>query len=186
MMDRYRSRRRTPTIWNPFREIEQMERMMDETFGRPQIWRRLPEEEYVWSPTIEIYEKENNYIVRMELPGVNSEDVDISMSGDTLTVKGERKLPEEIKDEEYQLCEVCYGSFTRTLTLPEPVNAEKIEAKFENGVLNLRIPKAEEAKPKQIKIQSRASLTQPKMSQEKSEREQEISSQQKSKSSKNQ
>jgi HSP20 family protein len=134
--------------------MEEMERMMDETFGRPMMWRRMPEEEIGWSPTMEIYEKDNNYVVRMELPGVKPEDVDISMSGDTLTVKGARNPPEDVKDEAYQLCEVCYGSFTRSITLPEAVDSDKIEANYDNGVLNLRIPKAEQAKTKQIKLTS--------------------------------
>jgi HSP20 family protein len=152
MMERYRPRRRSMTTWSPFREMEEMERMIEETFGRPTVWRRAPEEQYVWAPSIEMYEKENDYFIRMEIPGVNPQDVDISLSGDTLTVKGERKPPENIEDEAYQLCEVCYGSFTRSITLPEPVKAEKIEATFGNGILNLRVPKAEEVKPKQIKI----------------------------------
>jgi HSP20 family protein len=155
MMERYRPRRRALATWNPLREMEEMERMIDEAFGRPMMWRRLPEEEYIWSPSIEMYEKENTYIVRMELPGVRPEDVEISMSGDTLMVKGERKPPEDIKDEEYQLCEVCYGSFTRTIALPESVNADKIEANFENGILDIHLPKAEEIKPRQIKVQSK-------------------------------
>ncbi len=160
MMERYRPRRGSPMVWNPFREMEQMERMMDEAFGRPIIRRRLPEEEFIWSPAIEMYEKDNNYIVRMELPGIKPEDVDISVSGETLTVKGQRNPPEDIKDEAYQLCETCYGNFTRSITLPESVNADKIEANFENGILDIRIPKAEEAKPKQIKIQSKSKQSQ--------------------------
>jgi HSP20 family protein len=160
MMERYRPHRRSAMVWSPFREMEEMERMMDEMMNRPMMRRRSPEEEYIWAPAIEMYEKDNNYIIRMELPGVRPEDVDISMSGETLTVKGERKPPEDIQNEEYQLCEVCYGNFTRTITLPESVDADKIEANFENGVLDLRIPKAEEMKPKQIKVQSKSSQTQ--------------------------
>jgi HSP20 family protein len=147
-------------MWNPFREMEEMERAMNEAFGRPTMRRRSPEDVYVWSPSIEMYEKDNNYIVRMELPGIKPEDVDISVSGETLTVKGQRTPPEDIKDEAYQLCETCYGEFSRSIILPESVDADKIEANFENGILNLRIPKAEEAKPKQIKVQSKSSQSQ--------------------------
>ncbi len=154
MMERYRPRRRSMSVWNPFREIKEMERMMDENFGHPMMWRRLPEEEYIWAPAIEMYEKDNNFILRVEIPGVNPEDVDISLSGETLTIKGERKSPEDIQDEAYQYCEMCYGSFTRSVTLPEPVDSVNIKATFENGILDIRIPKAQEAKPRQIKIQS--------------------------------
>lgn len=160
MMEPFRPRRRSLSVWNPFREMEQMEQMMNESFMRPMMRRRLPDEEYMWAPAMEMFEKDNTFVIRMEIPGVRPEDVDISMSGDTLTIKGERKPQEDIKEEEYQLCEVCYGSFTRSITLPESVNADKIEANFENGILDLRIPKAEEIKPKQIKIQSKSSQPQ--------------------------
>jgi HSP20 family protein len=137
--------------------MEEMERMMEESFSRPMMRRRFPEEEYVWTPSIEMYEKEDKYIIRMEIPGVKPEQVEISISGDTLTVKGERTPPEDIANKDYQFCEVCYGSFVRSITLPEPIDADRIEANFENGLLDLRVPKAEEIKPKQIKIQSRQS-----------------------------
>ncbi|MDD5701547.1 MAG: Hsp20/alpha crystallin family protein [Dehalococcoidales bacterium] len=171
MMNRYLHRRRMPAAWSPFREMEEMERMMEETFGRPFMRRRLPEEEYIWAPSIEMYEKENSYIIRLELPGVKPDNVDISISGDTLTVKGERVPPEDIKDEEYQLCEMCYGSFNRSIVLPEPVNADAIEANFENGIMDIRLPKKEEVKPRQIKIQSRS--TQPQAQKQKSSGSQE-------------
>jgi HSP20 family protein len=160
MMERYRPHRRTPVLWNPFREMEEMERMMDEAFRRPVMWRRVPEAEFVWSPSIEMYQKENSYTIRLELPGVRPEDVDISMSGDSLIVKGERKPPEDMQDEAYQLCEVCYGSFTRTINLPESVDSDKIEANLENVILDIRVTKAEKVKPKQIKVQSKSSQSQ--------------------------
>jgi HSP20 family protein len=153
MMERYRPRRRSVAVWDPFQDMEEMARMMDANFGRPLMWRRLPGEDYLWSPSIEMYEKDNHYILRMEIPGVNPEGVDISLSGTNLTVKGERKGPEDIRDKAYQLCEMCYGSFSRSITLPEPVDSANITATFENGILDIRIPKAEEAKPRQIKIQ---------------------------------
>jgi HSP20 family protein len=152
MMERYRPRRRSKAVWNPFREMEEMEQMMNENFGRPSMWRRVPEDEYIWAPAIEMFEKNNNYILRLEIPGVRPEDVDITLTGETLTVKGERKAPEDIQDEAYQVCEMCYGSFTRSISLPEPVDSANIKATFENGILDIRIPKAEEARPRQIKI----------------------------------
>jgi HSP20 family protein len=169
MMERYRPRGRTPAV-KPFRDLEDMERMMEESWMRPLMWRRLPEEEFNWAPTMEILEKGKNYIMRMELPGISQEDVEISVSGDTITVKGERKPLEETKGEEYQMCEFCYGSFTRSITLPQTVNADKIEADFENGILEIRIPKAGETKPIQIKAQSKTK-SQPQLSQGKSSKQ---------------
>ncbi len=142
-------------VWNPFRELEQMERMVDETMNRPMMWRRVPGDQFTWMPSMELYEKENMYVVRLEMPGVKPEDVEISISGDTLTIKGERKPPENISEDEYQLCELCYGNFSRSISLPEPVNSDKVEANFENGILDIRLPKAEEVKTKQIKIQNK-------------------------------
>lgn len=77
------------------------------------------------------------------------------MSGDTLSLKGERQPPEGIKEEEWQSAEICYGPFSRFISIPSAVNADKIEANFENGILEIRLPKAEELKPKQIKVQTR-------------------------------
>lgn len=118
-------------------------------------WRRLPETDESWAPSMDMLEKENSFILRFELPGIASEDVDISMSGDILTVKGVRKTPAGVKEEEYQSSEICYGTFSRSITIPIAVNTTKIEANFENGILEITLPKAEEVKPKQIKIQAK-------------------------------
>jgi HSP20 family protein len=104
----------------------------------------------------------------MELPGINPDEVEISVTGDTLTVKGQRKAPEDIKEEEYQLCELTYGSFTRSVTLAQPVNPDKIEAMCDNGILDIYLPKAQAIKPKLIRARRRVSQTQPKMIAEKS------------------
>lgn len=142
--------------WRPF---EEMERMMDEMmrwpfrpWRRPLIWWRLPAEEVGWSPPIEMYEKADKFIVRADLPGMKKDDLDISVIGDTLTIRGERKPEAEIKDEEYIRCELCYGKFSRAITLPSAVDPSKVEATYENGILVINLPKAEEAKPKKIEV----------------------------------
>ena len=104
--------------------LDDMERLMNESFaGWPirAMWRRLPDEEMGWAPSLEMYEKDENFIVKAELPGVNKDDIDISITGDTLTIKGERKASEEVTQDQYHRCEVCYGSFSRSIMLPSAV-----------------------------------------------------------------
>lgn len=145
------------TRWEPIREINRevgnlsraIDRLFDESFYRPyRLWRDGSHGEL----PIDIYQTPNEVVVKAALPGIKPEEVDISIVGDTLTIKGEHKEEYKVKDEDYFLRELSYGSFSRTLTLPVSVNSERSEAVFENGVLTLTMPKAEEVKPKQIKI----------------------------------
>jgi HSP20 family protein len=149
-----------PRVFRPrslSREIDEMERLLEQrSSGWPLriMWRRIPTGEMAWAPSIEMYEREDGFILRAELPGVSSQDIDISMVGDALTIKGERRPPEEVKEEEYQCSEMCYGSFSRSITMPTSVDASKVEATYQNGVLELRLPKAEQAKPSKIEIKT--------------------------------
>lgn len=97
-------------------------------------------------------------VVKTAVPGAKPEEVDISITGDTLTIKGERKEEKEVKEADYFLKEHVYGSYSRTVTIPVPVQADKAEAAFENGILTLTLPKKEEAKPKQVKIKPKATI----------------------------
>jgi len=144
--------------WRPFRELEEMERRFEDIFGRPflpSVRRRLPIEERGWAPPIEVFEKEDKFVVKAELPGMKGEDIDVSVVGDTLTVKGERKAETEVKEEDYYCCECSYGSFFRSIALPSTVDAKKIEASYENGVLEVSLPKAPEVKPKKIAVSAK-------------------------------
>ena len=94
-------------------------------------------------------------IAEVELPGVDKDDIDISVVGDVLTIKGERKADEESKDEDYYCCERSYGSFFRSITVPAAVDTKKIEASYENGVLEISLPKAPEVKPKKVEISAK-------------------------------
>ena len=144
--------------WRPFRELGEMERRFEDIFGRPflpSVRRRLPIEERGWAPPIEVFEKEDKFVVKAELPGMKEEDIDVSVVGDTLTVKGERKTETEVKEEDYYCCERSYGSFFRSIALPSTVDAEKIEASYENGVLEVSLPKAAEVKPKKISVSAK-------------------------------
>jgi HSP20 family protein len=105
-------------------------------------------------PAIDIYEGKDKYVVSVDLPGVEPADVDISVEDATLTIRGERKFSQEVDEESFHRVERRYGVFSRSLALPQTVNADAIEASFDRGVLTVEIPKAEEAKPKKISIKA--------------------------------
>ena len=141
--------------WEPYRELERMSRAMDRLFPSRLMrawpsWLDLPEEERV---SLDMYQTDNDVVVEASVPGVKPEELDVSISGDMLTIKGERKEEREVKEENYLRRERTFGSFERLVTLPVAVKMENITAEFENGVLTVTMPKAEEVKPKQIKIQ---------------------------------
>jgi len=156
VLERWRpSRGLTP--WRPFRELEEMERRFEDIFGRSLLptWRRLPLEERGWVPALDVFEKEDKFVVKAEIPGMKDDDIDISVVGDTLTIKGEKKTESEVKEEDYYCCERSYGNFYRSIALPATVNTSKIEANFEDGILEISLPKAPEVKPKKIAISAK-------------------------------
>ncbi len=130
-----------------------MDRLLEESFVRPSSW--VFDVEGRGTAALDMYQTANDVVVKASLPGLKPEEVDISISGDTLTLKGEHKEENEAKEEDYFYRELRHGSFCRTVTIPVAVKSEKAEATFENGVLTLKMPKAEEAKRKQIKIRAR-------------------------------
>jgi len=143
------------TVWQPFRELEDVERRFENFLGRPfipSILRRFPFGELGWAPAIEITEKENKFTVKAELPGVKEEDINLSVTGDMLTIEGEKKTESEVKKKGYQYSEASYGSFSRSIAIPSTVNADKIEASFDKGVLEITLPKAPEVKAKKITL----------------------------------
>ena len=105
-----------------------------------------------WTPAVDIAELENEYVVKMELAGVNKDDVKISLESNILTIKGEKKQEKEERNRNVHRVERSYGSFQRSFTLPTTVKSDKIDAVFREGVLSIALPKAEEAKPKQIEV----------------------------------
>jgi len=144
--------------WRPFRELEALEQRFDDIFGRPflpSIWRRIPIEERGWAPAIEVFEKEDKFVVKADVPGIKTEDIDISVVGDILTIKGEKKAETEVKEEDYYCCERSYGSFYRSIALPSNIDANKIEANYEDGVLEVSLPKAPEVKPKKVAVSAK-------------------------------
>ena len=145
----------TLTRWEPWREMTSMRRALERFFDEPfeprfpMPWRL---NEFVLM--VDVAEEENAYIVKASLPGVKPEDVEVTLQNNVLTFKGEAKTDKEIKDEHYHLRERSYGSFMRSLALPANVKADQIEAKHEDGVLIVRLPKMEEDKPKKIAVKT--------------------------------
>lgn len=137
-------------------EREDVERLFDHMFSRtllPVAWRQLAGDG--WTPAIELLEKEDKFIAKADLPGMKIEDIDVSVVDNTLAIKGERRAEHEVKEEEYYCSERCYGSFFRSITLPAAVDSEHIEATYENGVLEITLPKAAEVKPKKVEISAK-------------------------------
>ncbi len=145
--------------WEPFREMmslrNAMDRLFDESFIHPSpFWPEIG----AGNVPLDIYQTDKNLIVKATLPGVKPEEVDISLSGDSVTIKGEHKEEQESKEENYFRREIKYGSFNRTARLPVPIKSDKAEATFDDGVLTLTLPKAEESRPKKINIKPKAMI----------------------------
>ncbi len=104
------------------------------------------------TPATEMYDREDKFVVRVELPGVKKEDIKVSFLGDTLTISGELGVESEVKPEDYYHCERCYGSFARAITIPGAIETENIEATYDNGILEITLPKVMETKPKKVEI----------------------------------
>ncbi len=142
--------------WEPFAELQRMEDMMDRMmqhfFGRGDgdRWPRLWSGE--WTVPVDVFQTDDHVVLKASVPGIRPEDLDISITGNTVTIKGEVKGEEEVKEENVLLRERRYGSFSRTITLPEGVDADRGEANYEHGVLTIRFPKREEVRPKSLKI----------------------------------
>jgi len=153
VMERWRPRWGI-TPWRPIQDMEEIERHFGDIFGQSLLpaWRRLPLEEKGWIPAIDVFEKEDKFVVKAELPGMKEDDIDVSVVGDTLTIKGEKKTEAEVKEDDYYRCERSYGSFFRTVALPSHVDAKKIEASYEEGVLEITLPKVPEVKPKKVPV----------------------------------
>ena len=137
--------------WHPFRELEEMERRFEDVFGRSFLsWWPLRSEE--WVPSVDVIEREDSFVVQAELPGMKREGIDISVTDNTLSISGERNLETEVKKGEYHRRERSYGRFSRSMSLPANVDADKIKASFEDGVLEIILPKTAESKTKKITV----------------------------------
>ncbi len=138
--------------WDPFKELQALQERIDQLFeeslrGRGEI---APAS---WSPAVDIYETDDAIILEAELPGMNEKDIEVKIEDNVLTIRGERKFEEERKEENYYRMERFYGTFQRSFTLPSNVDTEKVKAEYKKGILKVTLPKKEQAKPKQIKIE---------------------------------
>jgi HSP20 family protein len=140
--------------WDPFKEIsslrEEIDRLFDTFFGRQTS---VVSGEGFWVPAVDVEETESEYIVKAELPGLKKEDIKISITDDTLTVSGERKMQKEEKGKTYHRIEMNYGKFERTIRFPSEVLPDKAKASYKDGILSITIPKSEKAKAKELEIQ---------------------------------
>ncbi len=140
---------------DPFRDVmgiqDRMNRLFEEILTRGR-GREEGLEASAWMPAVDIYETEDDVVVKAELPGVKKDEVGVEVKGGVLTLRGERKHAKEVKEENYHRIERSYGTFLRSFTLPASVEEDKVSAKLTDGVLEIHLPKRAEAKPKQIKI----------------------------------
>jgi HSP20 family protein len=140
------------TRFEPYREFttlqDRLNRLFRDSFGDSQDSLTTSR----FSPAVDVYEDEHNVTLKLEVPGVDEKDLDIRVENNTLTVHGERKFEKEEKEENFRRVERQYGSFTRSFTLPQTVDSEKVSAHYDKGVLKISLPKKAEAKPKQIKV----------------------------------
>jgi HSP20 family protein len=138
-----------------------MDRLFEDSFISPLTWRTISGTADGVTPPIDVYETDDQLIVTASLPGMKADDVEITMTGQTLTLRGEFKADEQISKDQYLYRERRFGSFSRTLQLPVRLQGDRAEASFTDGVLTLSIPKAEEVKPRQIRINANGSATGP-------------------------
>jgi len=143
------------TRWEPFREVstlqDRMNRLFSEQFANLGTEESLAAGSFV--PAVDVYEDEHAIQLKFEVPGLDEKEIDIRLENNLLTVKGERKIERETKEENYSRIERRYGTFTRSFTLPNTVSSESVKASYDKGVLTISLPKKEAAKPKQIKIE---------------------------------
>jgi HSP20 family protein len=143
---------KTIARWEPFRGVttlqDQMNRLFNDAFERTSDESSLSS----WAPAVDIYETDHDLVVKADLPDIDPKDLDIRVENNILSIRGERKFEKKVDEKDYLRVERAYGSFARSFTLANTVNSEAIKADYQSGVLTLSIPKREEAKPKQIKV----------------------------------
>ncbi|MBA3019084.1 MAG: Hsp20/alpha crystallin family protein [Proteobacteria bacterium] len=141
--------------WDPLRNVATLQDRINRIFNEAFADSKDFEDEVsmsAWRPVVDIFDTNNAIVIKAELPGIKKDDVSVDVKDNVLTIKGERSLSKEIKEENYYRKERSFGKFQRSFTLPEAIEPAGIKANFKNGVLEIEVPKAEEKKPKQISI----------------------------------
>ena len=142
--------------WDPFRDLVSIQDELNRLFGRTFTGSEMtrPIASGSWMPSMDVYETEDRIVAEIELPGIDPEGVDVSVEDSTLTVSGSREFTNEVKEENLHRVERRYGSFTRAMTLPQTADTERVQARFDKGVLTVEVPKVEKAKPKRVEIKA--------------------------------
>ena len=161
MAERFETRALTRR--EPFRELERFEEDMDRLLGRSLRWFDWPLYTLTrpltmyraYLPPLEIFERDGYTVIRLEVPGMRMEDIDISVSDGLLTIKGEKKMEEEIKEENYVCSERVYGSFHREVSIPEGIDTSKVSATYESGILEVSLPEIEEKEQHKIEVKAK-------------------------------
>lgn len=141
--------------WEPLRDLLTLQERMNRLFDESARGLRPGEEALgtaIWSPPVDIYETDDEVILKAELPEINQKDIDIQVENNTLVLRGERKFEKDAKRENFHRIERAYGGFARSFTLPNTIDQERIKADYKDGILKIVMPKREEIKPKQIKV----------------------------------
>ena len=140
------------TRWDPLRDMLTLQERMSRLFGDTLAQSPGTDASATWFPLVDIHEEEDRVVLRAEIPGVNKDDIDIRVEGGTITVRGEKKQEKQVDSEKAYRVERFYGSFARSFVLPASINADAIKATYSDGVLEVVLPKVEEAKPRKIKV----------------------------------
>ena len=140
------------TRWDPFRGLstlqDEVNRLFDSTYQANPNRSTLT----AWAPSVDIYETENELVVKADLPDLTEKDIDVCVENNMLTIRGERKFDQTVKEDNFLRVERSYGAFSRSFSLPSTVDTEKIQASYKNGVLRVELPKRAESKPRQVKV----------------------------------
>jgi HSP20 family protein len=140
------------TRWDPFRNLSSLQEQVNRIFENNFQGQADKSALTAWAPAVDIYETENELVLKAELPDIDEKDLDVRVENNMLTLRGERKFESKVKEDSYLRVERSYGSFSRSFSLPNTVNTEAIKAEYAKGVLTVELPKRAESKPKQVKI----------------------------------
>jgi len=148
--------RDTLVRWDPFRDLVGIQDELNRLFGRTYSGGEpmRPSAAGAWMPAMDVFETEDTIVAKLELPGIEPGDVEVAVEDSTLTVSGKREFETETNEENYHRVERRYGSFSRSIALPQTADVEKVSARFDKGVLEIRVPKAEREKAKKIEIEA--------------------------------
>ena len=140
------------TRWCPFRSVSTLQEQVNRLFEGNSSPSGDPSNLTAWAPSVDVYETENELVIKADLPAVSEKDIDLRVENNMLTIRGERKFEQNVKEENYLRVERSYGSFSRSFSLPNTVDTQAIKAEYTDGVLSVTLPKRAESKPKQVKI----------------------------------